>query len=135
MEIPIWTAINDQMFGFYCGLWKGCLFFSFYDVTGQFYNHNETFQAVLCCFIITVFLQLRTLPIQFGSLIPAQTCDCDQIASLLVSRSSTPYYTCPHASLEAPTNFANVQNQNQIKVVVSFLLVCAPKQIRVLIEM
>lgn len=61
MEIPIWTAINDRVFGFYCGLWKGCGFFSFYDATGQFYNNDETLQAVLCCLITTAFLQLRTL--------------------------------------------------------------------------
>lgn len=61
MEVPIWTAINDHVFGFYCGLWKSHLFLSFYDATGQFCNHNETLQSVLCCLIITIFLQLRTL--------------------------------------------------------------------------
>lgn len=64
---------------------------------------------------------------------PAQGSDCNKTACILLSQPYISYYACLQGYLEPPANFSIVQNQ--ITFVISFILICIPKQFMVLIEM
>lgn len=132
VEIPTWTAVSDHVW-ILLGTLERSFVFSFYDATVQFYIHQETPRAVLCCLIITVFLWLRTLAYLHWVSYPSPGVWLWPKSEALGVQILRPPFCLPSSFFGSACNICQWSKSHCS--VISVSLVCVPERSRVLTEM